>query len=158
MFDVHRMALDPGAVDINRAGRISGGQRFQLSARATGATLGWVGMTVFAAIAWWSFFVAETRWMAGPGLIATVGAPIALWALYRIVADLRSGRVVAVTGKAIIVREGDAESKFRIRLEGHEFRVPYYLADLLHETDTLTAFFTPRSVMLVNLTPADAES
>ena len=92
MFDLQRIALDPWAVGINRAGQISGGQRFQLSARATGATLGWVGMTLFAAIAWWSVLVAETRWMAGPGLIATVGAPIALWALHRIVADLRTGR------------------------------------------------------------------
>src|SRR5689334_8922415 len=108
MFDRKRTALNPSAVETNRAGRISGDQRFHLSARATAATLGWVGLTFFAMIAWWLVFVAETRWMAGPGIIATVVAPLALWALYRIVADLRSGRVVSVTGPAIILREGDS--------------------------------------------------
>ena len=96
MFDQQRTALNPGAVEANRAGRITRGQRFQLGARATGAVLGWVSTTVFAAIAWWFVFVAETRWLALPGLIATVVAPIALWALYLIVADMRSGAVVIV--------------------------------------------------------------
>src|SRR5256885_14940713 len=100
MFDRQRMALNPGAVETNRAGRISGGQRAQLSARATGAVLGWLSMTVFAAIAWWFVFVAETRWMAIPAVIPTIAAPAALWALYLIVADLRTGAAVSETGPA----------------------------------------------------------
>jgi len=86
-----------------------------LGARATGAVLGWVSMTAFAAIAWWFVFVAETRWLALPGLTATVVAPIALWALYLIVADMRSGAVVSETGQLVILREGDSESKFLVR-------------------------------------------
>src|SRR5438094_6575931 len=77
MLERQRIALNPRAVETNRAGRISGDQRFQLSARATAATLGWVSMTFFAMIAWWLVFAAETRWMAGPGIIATVIAPLA---------------------------------------------------------------------------------
>ena len=83
-----------------------------MGARATGAVLGWVSTTVFAAIAWWFVFVAETRWLALPGLIATVVAPIALWALYLIVADMRSGAVVSETGQLVILREGDSEPSF----------------------------------------------
>ncbi len=158
MFNRQRTALNLGAVEANRAGRITRGQRFHLSARATGAALGWVSTTVFAMIAWWFVVVsAETRWMAGPGLIATVAAPVALWALYLIVADLRSGGVVSVTGKAIILREGDDESPFKVLLEGRQLRVPVTLSDLLHRDARLTAFFTPWSRMLVNLIPAEDE-
>ena len=157
MFDRQRLALNPGAVETNRAGRISGGQRFELSARATGAVLGWLSMTVFAAIAWWFVFVAETRWMALPALIATIAAPAALWALYLIVADLRTGAVVSETGQAVILREGDSESKFLVRLAGRQFRLPSTLADLLHRSGTLAAFYTRWSHMLVNVTAADDE-
>ncbi len=155
MLNRQRMALNPGAVDANRAGRITGDQRFHLSARASGATLGWVSMTFFAMIAWWLVFAGETRWMAGPGIIATVCAPVSLWALYRIVADLRGGHVVSVTGAAIILQEGDNESKFRVKIGGHQVRLPVSLADMLHEYGRLTAYFTPWSWMLVNITPAD---
>jgi len=155
MLDRQRIALNPQAVETNRAGRISGDQRFHLSARATGAMLGWVSMTFFAMIAWWLVFVDETRWMAGPGIIATVSAPLALWALYRIVADLRSGQVVSVTGTAVILLEGDYESKFRVEIGGHKVRLPTSLADMLHEHTRLTAYFTRWSWMLVNITPAD---
>ena len=155
MLERQRIAPNPRAVETNRAGRISGDQRFQLSARATAATLGWVSMTFFAMIAWWLVFAAETRWMAGPGIIATVIAPLALWALYRIVADLRSGQVVSVTGTAIILQGGDHESKFRVQVGGHQVRLPFSLADMLHEHGRLTAYFTRWSWMLVNITPAD---
>ena len=155
MLNPERMALNPNAVETNRAGRISGDQRFHLTARATGATLGWVSMTFFAAIAWWFVFGAETRWMAGPAIIATVIAPVALWALYRIVADLRSGQVVTVTGDRLILLEGDSESKFRVRIDGHQVRLPSSLADMLHEHSRLTAYFTQWSWMLVNITPAE---
>ena len=84
-----------------------------MGARATGAVLGWVSMTAFAAIAWWFVFVAETRWLALPGLTATVVAPIALWALYLIVADMRSGAGVSETGQLVILRVGDSESNPR---------------------------------------------
>jgi hypothetical protein len=154
MFNQQRMALNPGAVETNRAGKITRGQRFHLSARATGAVLGWVSLTVFAMIAWWFVLVAQTRWMAGPGLIATVAAPLALWALYRIVADLRGGKVVSETGRAIILQEGDSESPFRVQLAGRRLRLPTTLADLLHGPGNLTAFYTRWSHMLVNLTPA----
>ena len=155
MLDRQRIALNPQAVETNRTGRISGDQRFHLSARATAATLGWVGLTFFAMVAWWLVFVAQTRWMAGPGIIATVSAPLALWALYRIVADLRSGQVVSVTGTAIILREGDSEGKFRVQIGAHKVRLPFSLADMLHEHNRLTAYFTRWSWMLVNVTPAD---
>ena len=155
MFDQQRAALNPGAVEANRAGRITRGQRFQLGARATGAVLGWVSTTVFAAIAWWFVFVAETRWLALPGLIATVVAPIALWALYLIVADMRSGAVVSETGQLVILREGDSETKFLARLAGRKLRLPSTLADLLHRSGSLTAFYTRWSHMLVNLTAAE---
>ena|SRR5690348_13252839 len=155
MFNRQRVALNLGAVEANRAGRITGDQRFHLSARATGATLAWVSMTVFAMIAWWLVFAAETRWMAVPGIIATVSAPVALWALYRIVADLRSGQVVSVTGMAMILQEGDLESKFRVQIGGRQVSLPFSLADMLHEHTRLTAYFTPWSGMLVNITPAD---
>jgi len=155
MFDQQRTALNPGAVDANWGGRITRGQRFQLGARATGAVLGWVSTTVFAAIAWWFVFVAETRWLALPGLIATVVAPIALWALYLIVADMRSGAVVSETGQLVILREGDSESKFLVRLAGRKLRLPSTLADLLHRSGSLTAFYTRWSHMLVNLTAAE---
>src|SRR5690348_2519120 len=125
MLDRQRLALNPRAVETNRAGRISGDQRFHLSARATGATLGWMSMTFFAAIAWWPVFAAQTQWMAAPGIIATVVAPLAFWALYRIVADLRSGKVISVTGTAIILREGDSESKFRVQIGGHKVSLPF---------------------------------
>ena len=97
----------------------------------------------------------ETRWMAGPGIIATVGAPVSLWALYRIVADLRSGQVVTVTGTALILQEGDTDSKFRVQIGDHKVRLPFTLADMLREHQRLTAYFTPWSWMLVNITPAD---
>ncbi len=126
-----------------------------MGARATGAVLGWVSMTAFAAIAWWFVFVAETRWLALPGLTATVVAPIALWALYLIVADMRSGAVVSETGQLVILREGDSESKFLVRLAGRKLRLPSTLADLLHRSGSLTAFYTRWSHMLVNLTAAD---
>src|SRR2546423_10617701 len=140
MFDRQRMALNPGAMETNRTGRISGGQRFQLSARATGAVLGWLSMTVFAAIAWWFVFVAETRWMAIPAVIATIAAPAALWALYLIVADLRTGAVVSETGQAVILREGDSESQFLVRLAGRRLQLPSPPAELLDRTGTPTAF------------------
>lgn len=155
MLSRQRLALNPRAVETNRAGRISGDQRFHLSARATGATLGWVSMTFFAMIAWWLVFAAEMRWMAGPGMIATVSAPLALWALYRIIADLRGGEVVSVTGSAVILREGDDESKFRVQIGGHKVSLPFSLADMLHENSRLTAYFTRWSWMLVNITPAE---
>jgi hypothetical protein len=155
MLSRQRLALNPQAVEANRAGKISGDQRFHLSARATGATLGLMSMTFFAVIAWWLVFAAETRWMAGPGIIATVIAPLALWALYRIVADLRSGQVVSVTATAIILQEGDHESKFRVRIGGHKVRLPFSLADMLHQHSRLTAYFTRWSWMLVNITPAE---
>lgn len=155
MLNRQRVALNPQAVEVNRAGRISGDQRFQLTARATGATLGLVSMTFFAAIAWWFVFAAETRWMAGPGIIATVSAPLALWVLYRTVADLRSGQVVTVTGHRLILQEGDSESKFRVRIDGYHVRLPSSLADMLHEHSRLTAYFTRWSWMLVNITPAE---
>jgi hypothetical protein len=155
MLTRQRLALNPAALVFNRAGRISGDQRFHLSARATGATLGWVSMTFLAVIAWWLVFAAETRWMVGPGIIATVSAPLALWALYRIVADLRSGQVVSVTGTALILREGDHDSKFLVQIGGHKVRLPVSLADMLHEHGRLTAYFTRWSWMLVNITPAD---
>lgn len=155
MLNRQRMALNPQAVETNRAGRISGDQRFHLTARATGATLGWVSMTFFAAIAWWLVFAAETRWLAGPGIIATVGAPVGLWALYQIVADLRSGQVVTVTGHRLILQEGDSERKFRVSIDGHQVRLPSSLADMLHEHSRLTAYFTRWSWMLVNITPAE---
>ncbi len=126
-----------------------------MGARATGAVLGWVSMTAFAAIAWWFVFVAETRWLALPGLTATVVAPIALWALYLIVADMRSGAVVSETGQLVILREGDSESKFLVRLAGRKLRLPSTLADLLHRSGSLTAFYTRWSHMLVNLTAAE---
>lgn len=155
MLDRQRIALNPGAIDTNRAGRISGDQRFQLTARATGATLGWVSMTFFAAIAWWFVLAAETRWMVVPAIIATVGAPVALWALYRIVGDLRSGQVISITGPRRILQEGDSDSKFRVQIGGHQVRLPSSLADMLHEHRSLTAYFTRWSWMLVNVTPAD---
>jgi len=155
MFNRQRMALNPGAVETNRSGRITGDQRFHLSARATGATLAWVSMTFFAMAAWWFVFAAETRWMAGPGIIATVAAPVSLWALYRIVADLRSGQVVTVTGTALILQEGDTDSKFRVQIGAHKVRLPFTLADMLREHKRLTAYFTPWSWMLLNITPAD---
>ena len=155
MLNRQRMALNPQAVETNRAGRISGDQRFHLTARATGATLGWVSMTFFAVIAWWFVFATETRWMAGPGIIATVTATLALLALYRLVADLRSGQVVTVTGQRVIMQEGDSESKFRVRIDGHQVRLPSSLADMLHEHSRLTAYFTRWSWMLVNITPAE---
>ncbi len=157
MLDRQRMALNHGALETNRAGRISGGQRFQLSARATGAVLGWLSMTVLAAVAWWFVLVAETRWMAVPGLLATLAAPAALWALYLIVADLRTGAVVSETGQAVILREGDSESKFLVRVAGRQVRLPPALADLLHRSGSLTAYYTRWSHMLVNLTAADDE-
>src|SRR5438046_8101919 len=101
MLDRQRMALNPGALETNRAGRISGGQRFQLSARATGAVLGWLSMTVLAAVAWWFVLVAETRWMAVPGLLATLAAPAALWALYLRVAHLRTRAGATVTRQGV---------------------------------------------------------
>jgi hypothetical protein len=155
MFNRQRAALNPGAVEVNRAGKITRGQRVQLSARATGAALGWAGTTVFAVIAWWFVLIAGMRWMAGPGLIASVAAPVALWALYLIVADLRSGEVVTVTGRAIILQEASDDSRFRVRLEGRLLRLPITMADLLHRPGSLTAFFTPWSHMLVNLTSAE---
>ena len=112
-------------------------------------------MTAFAAIAWWFVFVAETRWMAVPGLIATIAAPAALWALYLVVADIRTGAVVSETGQAVILREGDSESKFLVRLAGRQLRLPSTLADLLHRSGSLTAFYTRCSHMLVNVTAAD---
>lgn len=114
-----------------------------------------MSMTAFAAIAWWFVFVAETRWLALPGLTATVVAPIALWALYLIVADMRSGAVVSETGQLVILREGDSESKFLVRLAGRKLRLPSTLADLLHRSGSLTAFYTRWSHMLVNLTAAE---
>ena len=155
MFNQQRMALNPAAVEANRAGRITRAQRLHLSARATGAALGWVSMTVFAAIAWWFVLSTGTRWMAGPGLIATIAALVALWALYLIVADLRGGGVVRVTGQAIILQEADDESPFRVRLEGRRLRLPSTLADLLHQPGSLTAFYTPWSHLLVNVAPAE---
>src|SRR5438132_14258955 len=112
-------------------------------------------MTAFAAIAWWFVFVAETRWLSLPGLIATVVAPIALWALYLIVADMRSGAVVSETGQLVIHREGDSESKFLVRLAGRKLRLLSTLADLLDRSGSLTAYYTRWSHMLVNLTAAD---
>ena len=158
MFNRQREALNPGAVEMNQAGKITAGQRLQLSARATGAVLGWLSLTVFAVIAWWFVLVAETRWMAGPGLIASIAAPIALWALYRIVADLRSGEVVSVTGRVTILQEGDSESHFRVQLGGRRMRLPITVSDLLYRPGRLTAYFTRWSDMLVNLTPAEDES
>ena len=70
-------------------------------------------------------------------------------------ADLRSGQVVSVTGTAIILREGDHESKFRVQIGGHQVRLPLSLAGMLHEHGRLTAYFTRWSWMLVNITPAD---
>jgi hypothetical protein len=155
MFDRQRTALNPGAVEANLAGKITPEQRVQLAARATGAALGWVSMTVFAVVAWWFVLIAGERWMAGPGLIAAVAAPVALWALYLIVADLRCGGVVTVTGRATILQEASDENPFRVRLAGRRLRLPIAVADLLRRPGSLTAFYTPRSQMLVNLTCAE---
>src|SRR5256885_16728586 len=81
MLNRQRMALNPAALEANRAGTITRGQRFQLSARATGAALGLVSKTLFSAIAWWLVVKGGMPWMALPGLIAAIVAPIALWAL-----------------------------------------------------------------------------
>jgi len=60
MLNRQRAALNPGAVETNRAGRVTGDQRFHLSARATGATLAWVSMTFFAMIASpWSWMLVN---------------------------------------------------------------------------------------------------
>src|SRR2546423_5420491 len=142
LFNRQRMALNPAALEANRAGRITRGQRFQLSARATGAALGFVSTTLFAAIVWWLVVKGGTPWMAVPGLIATIVAPIALWAMYRTVADLRGGEVVSVTGQAVILREADSESKFRLLVAGRRCNVPITLADMLHGHASVTAFYT----------------
>ena len=149
------MALDPDALEMNRAGKISPGQRSMLRARATGALLGFLGSAVFAVIAWWfALSGAHASWAAATA-IATVAAPLALWAFGRIRADLRSGRVIKVTGIAVVTGEADDESPFRVRLQGRRFRVPAAVEGVLREPDEVTAFFTPLSGMLANLAPAE---
>ena len=99
MFDRERLALDPGALETNRAGKISKGQRSKLRARATGALIGLFGTSTFAVIAWLVAITGERVWLA-VALIATVAAPIAFWAFDRIWADLRTGLVVPVESRS----------------------------------------------------------
>jgi hypothetical protein len=83
MFERERLALDPGALETNRAGQISQGQRSMLRARAAGALVGLFGTSPFAVIAWWVALSGARVWIA-VALIGTVAAPIAYWAFDRI--------------------------------------------------------------------------
>jgi hypothetical protein len=151
------MALDPGALETNRAGRLSKGQRSKLRARATGALLAGVGCAVFALIAWWSAaLTGAPGYLVAPAAIATLGAPLALWAFDRILTDLRNGQVIRVTGIAVVTAEPDSEDNFfRVRLQGRRLRVPSGVEEVLRAPGQVTAFFTPWSGMLVNLAPAE---
>jgi hypothetical protein len=153
MFERERLALDPGALETNRAGKISKGQRSKLRARATGAVIGLFGTSTFAAIAWWIAVNGARIWLA-VALIATVAAPFAFWALGRIWADLRSGLVVTVTGIAVVTFEDEENHKIWGRLQGHRFSIPFAAAGILREPGRVTAYYTERSRMLVNLAPA----
>jgi hypothetical protein len=151
------MVLDPGALETNRAGRISKGQRSKLRARATGALLACVGCALFALAAWWvALSGAAPRYLVAPAAVATFAAPLALWAFDRIRTDLRNGRVIRVTGIAVVTAEPDAEdSFFRVRLQGRRLRVPSGVEPVLRQPGEVTAFYTEWSGMLVNLAPAE---
>ena len=156
MFERQRIALDPGALETNRAGRISKGQRSKLRARGTGALLACVGCGVFALVACWFALTGAGMWLVAPAAIATFAAALALWAFDRIRTDLRSGQVIRVTGIAVVTAEPDAEdSFFRVRLQGRQLRVPSGVEGVLRAPGQVTAFYTPWSGMLVNLAPAE---
>jgi hypothetical protein len=106
-------------------------------------------------IAWWLALAGANRLLAVAAVIATVAAPVALWAFDRIRSDLRSGRVIRVTGIPVIEAEADDESPYRVSLNGRQLRVPASAGDILRQPGQTTAFYTPWSAMLVNLAPAE---
>ncbi|HXN90252.1 MAG TPA: hypothetical protein VN906_02090 [Candidatus Sulfotelmatobacter sp.] len=154
MFDRERLALDPGALETNRAGLISKGQRSMLRARATGALLGLFGTGAFAVSAWWVAMTGGARVWLAIALIATVAAPIVFWAFDLIRADLRSGRVVEVTDQAIVTAEDQEDHVLWVRLRGHRIRVPFAAAGIVRQSGDVTAYYTLWSKTLVNLAPA----
>jgi hypothetical protein len=156
VLDQERVALDPGALETNRAGTISKGQRAKLRARATGALIGFFATSVLVPIAWWVAMTGPKIWIVA-ALIATVAAPVSLWALDRIRADLRSGRVIRVTGQPIVGLEDEENRKVRVVLRGRRFSLPSSAASILRQPGEVTAYFTPWSGMLVNVAPAAAE-
>jgi hypothetical protein len=156
MFERERLALDPGALETNRAGKISKGQRSMLRARATGALIGLFGTSMFAAIAWWIAATQARVWVA-VALIATVAAPLAFWAFERIWADLRNGLVISVTGLPVVTLEDEENRKIGGRLRGHRFSVPFAAAGILQQPGEVTAYYTECSWMLVNMAPAIPE-
>lgn len=151
------MALDPGALETNRAGKISKGQRSKLRARATGALLACAACAVFALLAGLSGALSVApRWLVALAAIATFSAALAFWAFDRIRTDLRNGQVIRVTGIAVVTAEPDADdSFFRVRLQGRRLRVPSGVEGVLRSPGQVTAFYTPWSGMLVNLAPAE---
>jgi hypothetical protein len=153
MFERERLALDPASLDTNRTGAISQRHRSMMRARATGALVGLLGTSVFAVIAWWVAVTGSRVWLAA-ALIATVAAPLAFWAFNRIWSDLRSGRVIEVTGQPVVTDEDEDERIVWVRLQGHRIPVPFAASGILHQPGSVTAYYTQWSKMLVNLAPA----
>lgn len=153
VFERERLALDPGGLEMNRAGKLSQGQRSILRARATGALIGFIGTSVFAGIAWGVAITGPRVWFAA-AFIATVAAPVAFWAFGRIRADLHSGRVVEVTGQPVVTAEDDDDGLLWIKLRGRRIRVPFAAAGIVRQPGDVTAYYTPWSKMLVNLAPS----
>src|SRR5260370_1700860 len=94
-------------------------------------------------------------WLVARAAIATFADAIALWAFDRIRTDLRSGKVIRVTGIAVVTAEPDAEdSFFRVRLQGRRLRVPSGVEGVLRAPGQVTAYYTPWSGILFHLGPA----
>ena len=126
-----------------------------LQARATGALIGLFGLGAFAVIAWYVAGTGQRVWLVA-ALISTVAAPFAYWAFDHIRADLRSGRVVPVTGPAIIMSESEDEDDHWLWVDhrGRRIRVPFAAGGIVRQGGDVTAFYTQFSRMLVNLAPA----
>jgi hypothetical protein len=151
--DQEGLALDPGALAANRAGKLSQGQRSKLWVRATSSLLGFIATSSFAVIAWWVALTGPKVWIA-VALLATIAAPIALWAFDRMRADLRGGRVIRVTGVPIVKSVDDENHRIHLELRGRQLRLPASLIGILQQPGQVTAYFTRWSGMLVNIGPA----
>ncbi|HEY8798659.1 MAG TPA: hypothetical protein VIO85_12425 [Candidatus Dormibacteraeota bacterium] len=155
MLDQERLALDPGALVTNRAGKLSPRQRSKLRARATGALIGLIATSTFAVIAWLVAWAGPKVWIVA-ALIATVAAPLAFWAFDRIRADLR-GRVISVTGVLVLKYVDDEDHRIHAEVGGRPLRLPSSMMGILDEPGQVTAYFTRWSGMLVNIAPAAAD-
>jgi hypothetical protein len=156
VLDQERLALDPDALETNRAGRLSRGQRSKLWVRAAGVLIALIATSTFAVIAWLVAWAEPKVWIVA-ALIATVSAPLALWAFDRIQADLRGGPVISVTGVLVLKYVDDEDHRIHAEVGGRPLRLPSSMMGILDEPGQVTAYFTRWSGMLVNIAPAAAD-